>query len=108
MESSTGFRLPLTCLPTVEVLVFGLIILDIGGLAFFNSRPGFGPTVGTLFDGFDTLDGLLLAGLNWFINLTLLLCGAPGSSDVCLGTTCPDMVLFRSPTPAATLLLRKD
>jgi hypothetical protein len=32
------------------------MILDIGGQAFFNSRPGAGPIVGTL------LDDLLLVG----------------------------------------------
>jgi hypothetical protein len=65
MESSTGFLFPETCLPTVEVLVLGLIILDIGGLAFFNSRPGFAPTVRAVLLGrFVVLEVLLLVGLN--------------------------------------------
>jgi hypothetical protein len=45
----------------VDILEFGLIILLIGGLAFFSSRPGFGPIVGTLPDD---ADDLLLVGLN--------------------------------------------
>jgi len=65
MESSTSFLLPLTCLLTVKVLELGLMILDIGGLAFFNSRPGFGPIVGPeLLGGIDAPDVLLLVGLN--------------------------------------------
>jgi hypothetical protein len=83
------------------VLELGLIIFDIGGRAFFNSRPGAGPTVGKL------LDDLLLVGRIWLNNLTLLRCGAPGSSELCLGTTWPDTVLFRSPAGATRLLLLK-
>ena len=43
--SSKGFRFPLTTLPTPAPLETGRPILEIGGLAFFNSRVTVAPTV---------------------------------------------------------------
>jgi hypothetical protein len=43
--SSSGFRFPLTTLPTPAPLEPGRPILEIGGLAFFNSRVTVAPTV---------------------------------------------------------------
>ena len=43
--SSSGFRLPLTTLPTLTPLEPGRPILDIGGLAFFNSRGAVAPVM---------------------------------------------------------------
>jgi hypothetical protein len=66
------------------------MILEIGGLAFFNSRVAAAPTVAA------PEFALVLVLLNILI-LVLLLGGAPGSSDCCRGWTgWPDTVLFLS------------
>lgn len=93
--SSTGFRFPLTTLPTLEPLLPGRMILEMAGLAFFISLVDVVPM------GAAAAFGLAVEGCLNMLSLALLLCGAPGSS-VTPGldwTGCPDMVRFRCSAP---------
>ena len=98
---SPCLRLPLTTLPTVDG--FALRPLVPVALAFLSSLLSFKPTVPV------EDENLLLAGRIWLNNLTLLLCGAEGSS-ACVprfavgavdtgGAAWPETVRFRWSLP---------
>ena len=98
---SPCFRLPLTTLPTVDG--FAIRPLVPVAFAFLSSLPSFKPTAPV------EDENLLLAGRIWLNSLTLLLCGAEGSSACVLriadgavdagGAAWPETVRFRWSLP---------
>ena len=87
-----GLRLPLTTLPTLAPLEPGRTMREMGGLAFFSSRPADAPIVAapelTLADGLNVPSRALRR--------------VDGSSRFAeRGTGCPESVLFLSVAAAA-------